>query len=633
MGSTRLLLLNWMILASLASSASHAGEKTERDSPLARASRLAASKNTRDRVQALRWLKALAKPGKGPQGDEATYRYAELCLRFHREGERGALAEAKRAFTELQSKSRTRWGLLGKVGTLRIMAAEGKRQEALKQLDRFLSTQGKDDAFVDAAFYMGCLLAEDKDSLQSLGKARKACNYALGLLKSRGKYYAGLLTEERIRRALRQLKWDMDKLQLGRDFLMYRTAESLRRGRRDLKKARSLYLKVVKEHPGNVYAEASALYAPLCSVALNRPAEAHGELVAFYRADKRGLYRGEALLELARLEIEYYIRPDAARAYLGQLKSWMRSAREDRTVSITGVKQAAKKLVAPPKTEKASDFWGNVRRQRIAPGQLVNRLTCSWYLDEIQEQAAAFRGFLFFAQGRRKEALECYRELLRSDSQIRQMEEQGVWNNYSRLKWGAEHGYLFAMPQDLAQYRGRLRFAVLLGDFYYCTQKFDRAQAVFGRVLKGEFGKLSALQSDYPHYAVGSCLYRSLGKDRRRTAAFREWEKVIASREGTLLEDRTQLSMAQVGHLADDARVWKRSVKLAAELASARRDNDYVWRARLLYAKMLVHLDKPKEGFALYDQVAACSNKEFRELAVFWRDFYRKKLKSRKPEE
>jgi len=111
-------------------------------SPLAKAKQLASSKDRDDRVKALRWLNALAKPGT-TSGDEATYRYAELCLRFHREGEKSALEQAKKAFANLQKKAGSRWGLRGKIGLLRVQAIEGKRPEAIKGLDGFLARQTK----------------------------------------------------------------------------------------------------------------------------------------------------------------------------------------------------------------------------------------------------------------------------------------------------------------------------------------------------------------------------------------------------------------------------------------------------------------------------------------------------------
>ncbi len=56
-----------------------AGRSAEPEAPLQAAKRLAASKEKKDRAQALQALKVLAQPGTAP-GDEALARYGELCL-------------------------------------------------------------------------------------------------------------------------------------------------------------------------------------------------------------------------------------------------------------------------------------------------------------------------------------------------------------------------------------------------------------------------------------------------------------------------------------------------------------------------------------------------------------------------
>ncbi len=621
----RRLPLSLAALLAIAGVTAFAGTPARTETPLEKAKRLAASEEKKDRVQAFRWFKALGKPGTA-RGDEALFRYAELCLRFHAEGEKGTLAEARRAYGELKTKSRSKWGIRGKIGLCRCAALEGRRLEAMLELDQFLLKQGREDVFVDAAYYLGCMSAQDKENLKGLKRARVAFNYALKLRRARGKYYVGLVTERDIRRGLRSLKYDIDRLTLGEDFLLYRTAESLRRSGRGFKKALELYRVVIKKHPDNIYAEASRLYAPLCLVGLKKLDGAQRELWAFYQKDKNGLYRGEALLELGRIELEHKVRPFEARRYFELLNAWFKSARKETPDCEMGVKPAARRLVAPPKSEKKADHWGNINKQRIRPGQLVNRRTCGWYLDDLEEQCAGFRGFIYFVEGKKKEALECYEKILRCDKETKRQNDAGIWNDYKRLRWGAEHGYLEAYPQDLARYNKRQRFVVLLGDFYFCTQRFGKAVALFKRMLAGEFGKLTPVQLDYPHFAIGSCYYRSRGRGKRRETAFREWEKVLKTREGTLLEDRTQYAMANVGHLADNEKIWRKSVTLAKQLASSGRKNRFVGYSAILYAKMLVHLDKQKEGFALYDQLAKSGDTEIRELAGFWGDFYKKKF-------
>ncbi len=66
--------------ALLLCAAAGAGEAAKRETPLEKAKRLAASKEKKDRVEALAWLKALAGTGTNIK-EEALARYAELCFR------------------------------------------------------------------------------------------------------------------------------------------------------------------------------------------------------------------------------------------------------------------------------------------------------------------------------------------------------------------------------------------------------------------------------------------------------------------------------------------------------------------------------------------------------------------------
>ncbi len=150
----------------------------EVSSPLDGVLKLAASQSRDDRVRALRLLKAAARPG-NTAGDVATYHHAELCLRFHREGERGALGNAKESFVSLQKNAGSRWGLRGKIGLLRVAALEGRRDEAVRGFDRLISASTRDERSVEAAYYLGLIRAEKRTDAAELRKAmtsaRSAC--------------------------------------------------------------------------------------------------------------------------------------------------------------------------------------------------------------------------------------------------------------------------------------------------------------------------------------------------------------------------------------------------------------------------------------------------------------------------
>jgi tetratricopeptide (TPR) repeat protein len=317
------------------------------ETPIATAKRLTASKETKDRTQALQLLKALAKPGTAP-GDEALARYGDLCLRFYAEGEKVGLEEAKRAFTELKEKSHSRWGLKATVGLLRVTAAEGKREEAIKGLDRFLLNQGKDDAFIDAAYFMGCLYAEAQDDLKQLELAKKPLNYALRLLADQKNYYLGDITEEMIRGKLHWINERIREIKAGPLKLAFEKAERLRQAGK-YGEAIKLYEWIIKEDPEHILAECSGLRIGQCLFGLKKNPEAVKHLGEFVKAKPLGAYRGHAHLELGDYWLEQEFRAACAE------------------VEYTAILHPEK--YAAPDPNKTPDFWKSAIDPKIFQAQ------------------------------------------------------------------------------------------------------------------------------------------------------------------------------------------------------------------------------------------------------------------------
>lgn len=467
------------------------------------------------------------------------------------------------------------------------------------------------------------------EAMKRYDKAYGAYDFALKYLRT------GVQEYDRDPKLTKRLTWarsrsarlrDIDRY--GEDFVLYRHAETLRRTKRKYRDALKKYREIVKKFPESVYAEAAGLYEGLCLVGVGIHREAERKLTAFTGKERYGVYRGEALLELGRIALEHHVRAQLARTRFDSLDKWLEEVSEqDRFVEAFSIKDAARKLTEPPRTEKKVDFWGNVKKEEIKPGQLVNRRTCRWYLNELREQCSAFQGFLFFVAGKKEEALECYKRILDSDPQTRRMQSAGIWNDYRRLKWGAEHGYLYAYPQELRLYAGRQRLAVLLGDFYYVTQEFDRAAGMARRLLKGEFGRLSSAQRDYPQFLLGSALYWSKGSKE----AFLVYVEVIKRRDGTYTEDRAAFSAGNIAARVSDMAVWERGQELLRTLAFSGRNNQYVEMALLTYASRLIEGGKAREGMRLLRSVPESA--EYHTMAQYLIEEYGKLLESGKLKE
>ena len=197
-----------------------------------------------------------------------------------------------------------------------------------------------------------------------------------------------------------------------------------------------------------------------------------------------------------------------------------------------------------------------------------------------------YLGFLAFVEGKKDEALAWYKKILECDPTTRRLDTAGEWNDYSRLKWGAEHGYLIAYPQELRLYNERQRLAIVLGDFHYVTQDFDRAADFFRDLLKMKYGPLTSAQKDYPLYAMGMAIYRGRWRPGGNSLAEAVglWEKVLAGRDGTWTEYRAAYAIAHLMRYTSAPALRKRGREVLVALASDRTNNEYTGKAKIMLA-------------------------------------------------
>jgi tetratricopeptide (TPR) repeat protein len=321
------------------------------------------------------------------------------------------------------------------------------------------------------------------------------------------------------------------------------------------------------------------------------------------KANPYGLYGGEAMLELGRIALECHLQPQAARGCFLLLDTWTREFKNKAPLEIeklAALPEAAVKVTTPPKEEKYVDFWGNVKKSEIKPGMLVNPKTCPWYLDDLKEQCAMYMGFLYFFEGDKENALAWYKKILDCDEATKRLNAQGEYNDYSRLTWGAEHGYLFAYPQELASFEGaRQRLGALLVDFYYCTEQNEKGIALCKRLLDGQCGRLNGPGRDYIMFAMGACLERS----GRRQEALEAYGSVLASRDGTYTECRAALAAGKLAIIDPNESVRKKGVMLLNDLAKSGSKTPPACEAMLVLGKYMLDTGRREEGFGILGAV------------------------------
>ena len=497
------------------------------------------------------------------------------------------------------------------------LLALGKPYDALILFD-WMAGETQGVALVRAAEGCGRALLARKE----FAKAVESFRFALGYARAYAYDQEALI--RRLEGLLQQAQRLADMDLYGEDFVRYRDAERLRRVDGQPAPAREIYLEIIQKWPEGIYAEAARLYAAQCLVALGKIAEAKRELAAFRASDPYGLYRGEAVLEMGRIALECDLAPQAAKGCFLLLQTWLWEVQDKTPLNIErlAVREAAEAVTAPPPQEKYTDFWGNVKKSAVQPGQLVNRKTCPWYLDDLKEQMAMYLGFLAFVEGKKDEALAWYKRILECDPATRRMDTSGTANDYSRLKWGAEHGYLYARPSDLRLYdkNPRQKLAVLLFDFYFVTEQTAKAESVARRLLKGEFGLLNGHQREYPQFAYGVIL----NWKRDRAAAFAEFIKVVrggGDRLATFTQCRAAYAAANISRRIDDEKVRSKGQELFARLIRHKQQNEFTYKARIEVARDLINEGRWSESLHLLRKMPEDAG-AFKALAQFYLQRY-----------
>jgi len=317
------------------------------------------------------------------------------------------------------------------------------------------------------------------------------------------------------------------------------------------------------------------------------------------------LFRGQALLELGRIALEHELDLDRAEGYFARLDHWIVKARADNEAwafndLLPGVKKAAKARTDGPDQEyRKPDFWGNVKKAPIDPGMLVNRKTTPWYLDDLEEDTAKFRGFLHFARGDGDKALKQWKRIIALDDEASDGSLASNPNDFTRLKFAAENGYMIAYPQELALYDDRQKVTILMADTAYATRDWQRAEALYQELLGGTHGHLTPSQKDYVHYAIGLTHLRRGDRNKAMT----RWAEVFKTREGTWTEWRAAYAYAAQTQWMSDPEQREQGARLLHELANADEANHFVYQARLRIAIDLLENNRPQEAKRWIDRV------------------------------
>jgi len=204
-------------------------------------------------------------------------------------------------------------------------------------------------------------------------------------------------------------------LKYGDDYFHYRQGRRAQ-ARGDHEKAIEHYQQVKAE----MLRDASECYTADCLLAMGRTDEAARGYQRFIETDPDGLYRGEAMLKLARLQIIHARTKGQLRAagsLLAETLAWHDRIAKPAPPATTASIQKVLDQFPPPDRFTTRDNFGNYHRTRVSPDTIVNRLTSTWYLQELEVQTALLHAFVLNEQGERKEALAGFEKTLELNDQ------------------------------------------------------------------------------------------------------------------------------------------------------------------------------------------------------------------------
>lgn len=348
-----------------------------------------------------------------------------------------------------------------------------------------------------------------------------------------------------IKARLAYAKKKLEEQTLGPDFVLYRDAQKLRFSKKWLP-ARLKYRKIINEYPDGSYAEAAEFYDMLCQIEMGDWKGAEKNLKRFYQESNYGLYRGEALLELGRINLERRASESASYKWFKLLEQWLIEApKADAEMKQLFVMKAALKHVVPPESRhKKPDMWGNIKREKITPEMLINRHTAQWYMNHLTEQNYKFLAFLEIAKGNGDAAMTYIEKMANLSVDVA---NNGRANDLHRMKISARNLHIIAMPQDLKLYKGPSLLMMKLADFYYITRQWGKSLNTLSQLEQGVYGKLNSAQMDYIHLLRGMVHYRNVDRPFGdfRMKSIEAMRKAIDTKEGTYAELCAAFYMAQ----------------------------------------------------------------------------------------
>jgi tetratricopeptide (TPR) repeat protein len=311
----------------------------------------------------------------------------------------------------------------------------------------------------------------------------------------------------RLRKGLDEARYAWDIERYGKAFVRYRDAERHRRQTKRYERAIEVYEELAREYPDTIWAEAAGFYTGWCLREQSKLREAAGWWRKFIADDPHGLYRGEAMIALGDLTLEHDLNAPRAIERYEQAIGWLAEIEQyDEKNEPEKVEDRARQVAAAAASRVARDGWGNVVVADNRIGAVVNRSNTPWYLDKLRYDAHLKLGFAHAAAGNNEQATEAFATLQTYDARAEE-DEKRIWDTTSqRLAKALDPQRNGPRNENdhLRVFQGKRRVAAYLGNLNYDALEWDKARALYTRLLDGEMGALTPAEEAYTVYLLGN---------------------------------------------------------------------------------------------------------------------------------
>ncbi len=178
----------------------------------------------------------------------------------------------------------------------------------------------------------------------------------------------------------------------------------------------------------------------------------------------------------------------AARKHFRRAVDWTRKVKKrSRQIDLYLVPEKAQDITQPPEKPLKKTEHGALVPVDTGPKQLINRNTASWYLDRLFWRSNFYLGFIEFVDKDYDAAKKHWTAAFERNKQLQKQHDSQIGSFYRRLMNACRGKRFIATPREMEAFRhseGK-RLKLMMADFYALWLRWDRAESLYHRLLKG----------------------------------------------------------------------------------------------------------------------------------------------------